>query len=163
MFGTKYIYCAVRFDSERTYWYRTNERGLCEGMKVIVPISDNGLWKIGTITETKAVTARNLPYPLDKTKGIVETAGMFAESRVEKHNRQIQQSKYPPVDISVAYIGTKQGRIKYITCARERELLRKRAESSDKKPVIIENYPAAREKDIPPEALKLLEMRLKNM
>ena len=35
MFGNKHTYCSVRFDDEKTYWYRTNAYGFRAGMNVI--------------------------------------------------------------------------------------------------------------------------------
>ena len=163
MFESKHMYCSVRFDDERAYWYRTNSYGFRAGMKVIVPVSDNGLWRIGTIVETRIVTAENAPYPLLRTKGIVETAGLFAESKVEAHNRQIVRSKYPPIDISVASVKTRRGPVTYCTCTRERELHRKLIRINKEPYVVIENYPAAKESEIPREALKELNARLQRI
>lgn len=90
-----------------------------------VPVSNRGLWKIGTIVETRVVTAETAPYPLIRTKGIVEKAGFFADTKVKMHNRQIERSKYPPIDISIASVKTRHSSVTYCTCARERELHRK--------------------------------------
>lgn len=163
MFGNKHTYCSVRFDDEKTYWYRTNSYGFRAGMKVIVPVSNNGLWKIGTIVETRVVTAENAPYPLIRTKGIVEKAGFFADSKVKTHNRQIERSKYPPIDISISSVKTRHGSVTYCTCARERDLHRKLIEINKEPYVLIENYPVAKESDIPREAVKELNARLKRI
>ena len=40
MFGNKHTYCKVKFDDEKTYWYRTNDYGFRAGMKVIVPVTN---------------------------------------------------------------------------------------------------------------------------
>ena len=68
MFENKHTCCSVRIVDEKAYRYRTNFYGFRAGMKVIVPVSNNGLWKIGTIVETRVVTAENAPYPLLRTK-----------------------------------------------------------------------------------------------
>ena len=36
----KYIYCSVKFDTEKSYYYRTDERGYHIGSKVIVLIEN---------------------------------------------------------------------------------------------------------------------------
>ena len=69
-------------------------------MKVIVPVSSNGKWKIGTITEVQKFDIDNVPYPLIRTKGIVGKAGFFAQSKIDSHNKKIERSKYMPIDIS---------------------------------------------------------------
>lgn len=163
MFGNKHTYCSVKFDDEKTYWYRTNSYGFRAGMKVIVPVSNNGLWKIGTIVETRVVTAQDAPYPLTRTKGIVEKAGFFADAKVKTHNRQIERSKYPPIDISIASVKTRHGSVTYCTCARERDLHRKLIAINKEPYVLIENYPVAKESDIPREALKELNARIKRI
>lgn len=147
-------------DGADCYWYRTNAAGFRVGMKVIVPISGIGLWKIGTITETRTVTEDDAPYPVLKTKGIVAKAGLFSESKVKSHNDKIKKSKYNPIDISVAEIKTRRGTVKYCTCARERELERKLIDMYKEPFILIENYPVSKESDIPREALKRLNDRL---
>ena len=72
MFGDKYIYCKVKFDNERTYWYRTNVYGYRAGMKVVVPVTSNGFWKIATITEKLVYKTEEAPFPLTQTKGVME-------------------------------------------------------------------------------------------
>ena len=163
MFGDKHTYCKVKFDDEKTYWYRTNDYGFRAGMKVIVPVTNNGLWKIGTIVEAAVYKTEGVPYPLIRTKGIVGKAGFFAESKVRSHNALIERSKYPPIDISLADVQTRNGKVVYCTCARERELFRK-LEAINKEPyVLIENYPVSKESDIPVEARKEMERRIKRL
>lgn len=161
MFGNKHTYCKVKFDDEKTYWYRTNNYGFRAGMQVIVPVSSNGKWKIGTIVEAAVYKAEAVPFPLIRTKGIVEKAGFFAEAKVKQHNAQIERSKYPPIDISIASVKTARGNVTYCTCARERDLFRK-LEAINKEPyILIENFPVSKETDIPREARKELERRLR--
>lgn len=163
MFRKTFIYCRVQFDDEKTYWYRTNEHGYKSGMKVIVPVSNNGLWKIGTITEVQKFDIDNVPYPLIRTKGIVEKAGFFAQSKVDSHNKEIERSKYPPIDISIADVKTSQGRIVYCTCKRERDLHRELLRINKEPFITIENYPLSAETDIPLEARRELERRIKGL
>lgn len=164
-FKRKYTYCLVRFDDERTYWYRSNNK--CYyfdiGMKVIVPVTNNGIWKIGTIVEVEEFFAENVPYPLVKTKGIVGKVGFFAKARIEIHNNQISNSQYPPLDISISTVETKNGIVEYCTCSSERDYFRKQNENCQQRLVIIENYPVANESDVPKEALDRLNRRLKKM
>ena len=154
MFGNKHTYCKVKFDDEKTYWYRTNDYGFMAGMKVIVPVTGNGLWKIGTIVEAAVYKTEDVPYPLIRTKGIVGKAGFFAESKVRSHNALINKSKYPPIDISLADVQTKNGKVVYCTCARERELIRQGETMLQNPRLLIENYPVSKESAIPKEALK---------
>ena len=152
-----YHYYLVKFDDEKTYWYRSQSSAYRVGAKVIVPISNNGKWKIGTIAGKQRFTAKTVPYPLESTKGIVQEAGLFADGKVKTHNNLIETSKYPPVDISVSAIKTRHGVLNYTTCARERELAKEAIKRRNKSLVVIENYPVADFKDIPYEAQKRLK------
>ncbi len=90
-------------------------------------------------------------------------AGFFAESKIRTHNALIKKSKYPPIDISIADVQTKNGKVVHCTCARERELFRK-LEAINKEPyVLIENYPVSKESDIPREARKEMELLLQRL
>lgn len=157
----KHIYCSVRFDDEKKYWYRTNERGYKTGMKVIVPVSNNGLWKIGTVVDVQKFKTEDVPYPLTRTKGIVRKAGLFAQSKVDQHNTEIQKYKYLPIDISIADTDTLKGKVTYCTCARERELFRTAMKKYKEKYILIENYPVSAESEIPLSAQRALKKRLK--
>lgn len=163
MFSKKYIYCSIRFDDEKTYWYRTNEHGYHAGDKVIVPVSNNGLWKIGTIVEVIKFRAEEVPYPIIRTKGIVQKAGFFAQTKVDNHNKEIERSKYPPIDVSIADVKTPRGRIVYCTCKRERDLHRELLRINKESYITIENYPLSAETDIPRQARKELERRIKGL
>ena len=153
MFGNKHTYCKVKFGDEKTYWYRTNDYGFRAGMKVIVPVTNNGLWKIGTIVEAAVYKTEEVPYPLIRTKGIVGKAGFFAKSKVRSHNAIIDQSPYPPLDISLAEVQTQNGTVIYCTCARERELIRQAETTRPNPRLLIENYPVSKKSAIPKEAL----------
>ena len=156
LFGKKYHYYLVKFDTDKSYWYRSNDSGYRTGMKVIVPISNNGLWEIGVIVEAKSFKANDVPYPLDKTKGVVEKAGLRAQHKVDVHNAEIDNSKYPPLDISVAGVRTRKGIVDYITCEEERNQMRKKYADRKPKIVMIETYPMAKPDEIPKEAQKRL-------
>lgn len=70
-FEKRYNYYLVKFEGEKTYWYRSPYGYFRTGQKVIVPVTDNGIWKIGTVTERKQFALRDVPYPINKTKGMV--------------------------------------------------------------------------------------------
>ena len=161
MFGNKHNYCKVTFDGKKTYWYRTNDRSFHAGMKVIVPVTNNGLWKTGTIVEAAVYKAEEVPYPLIRTKGIVGKAGLFANLKIKSHNARIERSKYSPIDISLADVQTRNGKVIYCTCARERELFRKLETINNEPYVLIENYPVSKERSIPVEARERMIQRIK--
>ena len=163
MFRKTFTYCRVQFDDEKTYWYRTNGHGYKAGMKVIVPVSSNGIWKIGTITEAQKFDIDSVPYPLIRTKGIVAKAGFFAQSKINSHNKEIESSEYPPIDVSIADVKTPQGRIVYCTCKRERDLHRELLRINKLPFITIENYPPSPERDIPKEARQELKRRIKGL
>lgn len=147
----RYNYYRVSFEGEATCWYRSPLALFRVGKKVIVPVSDNGTWAIGTVVERRKCRADELPYPFYQTKGIVEKAGWFAKSKVNRHNRRIETSPYPPCDISVGEVMTERGKVRYITCGKERRFARERLSGLNRKPVLIENYPPVRFRDIPPK------------
>ncbi len=130
-------------------------------MNVIVPVTNNGMWKIGLIVDVKVFSAEAVPYPLIQTKGIVGKAGWLAKSKVEQHNKEIERSKFPPIDISIADVDTASGKVTYCTCIRERDLFRKAIAGYKEKYILIENYPPSAETDIPRAAQKQLQKRLK--
>lgn len=157
LFEKKYSYYMIKFDDEKTYWYRSNSAFHRIGAKVIVPISNNGKWKIGTIVGKQQFKVKEVPYPIVETKGIVQEAGLFSEGKIKAHNNQIETSKFPPYDISVATIDTKHGQVRYITCQRERDLTKEMLMKRNIKLIVIENYPVADYSDIPYEAQKRLK------
>ena len=116
-----------------------------------------------TIVEKAVYKTEEVPYPLIRTKGIVRKAGFFAKSKVKSHNAQIERSPYPPIDISIADVQTRNGKVTYCTCARERELFRTLEAINNHPYVLIENYPVSKESDIPYEARKELQRRMKNL
>lgn len=156
MFEKKYHYYLVRFDNGNACWYRSDSSSYRVGMKVIVPVSNNGIWNIGLIAEAKNFGAGDVPYPLDKTKSIVEKVGLRAQHKVSVHNAEIEKSKYPPMDISVAGVRTHKGIVEYITCEEERRLMREKYANRKPKIVIIENYPPVKFDEIPKQAQKRL-------
>lgn len=146
MFGSSYIYCKVSFDTPVTYYYRTDIQDIKAGDRVIVPISNNGKWKIGLVVTVEKYSSRTVPYPLDQTKGIVSKAGFGSESKVNRHNTKIDRSKYPPLDISQRSLKTKKGYVFVITTSAERESIRRKQKYG--KLVLIENYPPATREEV---------------
>ena len=104
-----------------------------------------------------------VPYPINQTKGIVQYAGLFGNGKVSHHNKLIENSKYPPFDISVVSVQTNQGLIRYITCVQERNLIKSTTLKGRKDLVIIENYPAASFDEIPREAQAILRKKQRIM
>ena len=154
MFEKKYHYYLVRFNNGNASWYRSESSQYRAGMNVIVPVSNNGIWGIGLIAEAKSFAAGSVPCPLIKTKGIVDKAGPLSQHKVNAHNSEIQKSKKPPLDISVAGVKTRKGIVTYITCEQERKMMRQSASKRRDKTVIIENYPPVKFDEIPKEAQK---------
>lgn len=123
VFFDKYTYCAVTFDGQNEYWYRSNSVGYHIGDAVIVPITDSCKWGKGTITKVQKFSADNVPYPLEKTKGVVSKLGIFGENKIKKHNRDLQNSEYV-LDISVLKLKTPTDCFEIITTEKERRHFR---------------------------------------
>lgn len=155
---TVYFYYLIKFGDGKTYWYRFGSGAFKVGTSVIVPVTNNGLWQIGTVENVGKYTVENLPKPIVSTMGIVGKAGIFAKRKIKLHNAVIQKSPNAPIDISKSSVETANGVIEYITCKRERQFLMEENENGEQR-VIIENYPVASERDVPKEAL----IRLKNL
>ena len=146
MLDPLFVYCKVSFGTKSTYYYRTNHQGIKVGDRVIVPVSDNGKWNIGTVVAVEKYSLQTVPYPLNKTKGIVSKAGFLSKRKVNRHNAKIEMSKYPPLDISQKSLKTKEGYISVITTSAERERIRKKEKHG--KLVLIENYPPATREEV---------------
>ena len=146
MFGSTYIYCKVSFGTDAKYYYRTDRRGIKVGDQVVVPVSNNGKWKIGTVETVEKYSLRSVPYPLDRTKGIVDKVGFGSKRKVKRHNAEIDNSKYPPMDISLRNLKTKKGYVSVITTAEERERIKRNQKYG--KLVLIENYPPATREEV---------------
>ena len=141
MFAHKYIYCAVTFDGQKNYWYRTNDRGYRVGDKVIVPVSNKCKWDQGVITKVEKYSADKVPFPLDKTKGIVSKCGFWGEAKIKNHNDALAKCKAGALDISVFAVKTKKGYVEVITTAEEREHFKKNKTYS--RFFLIEAFPPA--------------------
>lgn len=90
MFGLfKYTYGVVTFDGGKGYHYRISSDKIHIGDSVIVPVGKYDAWKIGTIVSIDTYGRFNVPYPLGKTKFILDLAGSNADKKVEKHNKKI--------------------------------------------------------------------------
>lgn len=123
VFFDKYTYCAVTFDGQNEYWYRSNSGGYHIGDAVIVPITVSCKWGNGTITKVHKFSADNVPYLLEKTKGVVSKLGIFGENKIKKHNRDLQNAKYV-LDISVLKLKTPTDSFEIITTEKERRHFR---------------------------------------
>lgn len=70
--AAEYIYCSVEFTpGAKRYHYRTEDRSLKLGDRIIVPVGENGSESVAVIKGIEYFTADRLPYPLDKTKAII--------------------------------------------------------------------------------------------
>ena len=87
-----YVYCAIAFDGGRTYYYRTFDKGIRPGDKVIVPVGKINARKVGTVVATEFCNRRNAPYPVRKTKQVISLAGKNAEKAVERYNKRLLKS-----------------------------------------------------------------------
>ena len=151
VFEKKYRYYLVQFDNGRTAWYRSDEGGYKAGMKVIVPITDNGMWDIALIAEAKRFAQKQLPCPLTQTAGIVCKAGITAKHKVKAHNDRLAKCKQKTIDISTMSVRTRKGTVSYVTCKEERELFRRKL---GRKVRLIESCPPVKFSQIPKQAQK---------
>ena len=72
-YGKVYTYCSVTFaDSEKVFYYRTRNPELKVGDLVYVPVGYHYEKKVGQIVEMKAYLGSKAPYPLEKTKYIID-------------------------------------------------------------------------------------------
>ncbi len=152
LFAHKYIYCSVTFDGQKSYWYRTNDRGYRVGNKVIVPVHNKCKWKQGVITRIEKYTADKVPLPLDETKGIVSKYGLFGEAKIKKYNEALGKCRAGALDISVFAVKTKEGYVDVITTAKERKAYRK--DRALRRFFLIETFPPAVREQVanrPPE------------
>lgn len=140
MFGLSFIYCSVSFGTGRTYYYRTSSKKIKSGDRVIVPVTA-GKWKIGMVVSVNKYSRDKVPYPLNKTKGIIAKAGRGSEKKVKRNNKYIDNSKYPPLNISRKSIYTANGYVSVIMTSAERKAIKKQYRNF--KTPIIENYPPA--------------------
>lgn len=69
----EFIYCSVAFDDSRhTYYYMTTDDTLMVGDQVIVPTGEDNEEKVARIEHIGYYYAEDVPYPLEKTKSIIE-------------------------------------------------------------------------------------------
>ena len=116
----KYLYAAVVFlHGHRFYTYRTNDRTLKTNDVVMVPVSGQDP-QPAIVAWVREFDARNVPYPLEKTKMIIgradrNTARLFAGIDLRT-----------PFDISVRDVTQKDGSVvRMVTTASERQALRR--------------------------------------
>ena len=68
-----HTYCSISFDnSEKTFYYRTRNPELKVGDMVYVPVGNKYEKKAGRIVSMEDVLGKDAPYPLIKTKYIIE-------------------------------------------------------------------------------------------
>lgn len=108
MFGfKKYIYCQVTFDGTKTYYYRTNDTRINVGTQVIVPVGKYNAWKIGTVMSVGLFMRKAVPYPINKTKEILNIAGANAVRKVERYNQKLLKKLKKEQEKSVKEIAKK--------------------------------------------------------
>jgi hypothetical protein len=70
--GEHFIYCSVSFeDSDRTYYYLTDNCKIRRGAFVAVPFGRNNEIKYGRVVCVDIHTRETAPFPVEKTKYIV--------------------------------------------------------------------------------------------
>ena len=74
--NTEYIYCGVAFPySERFYLYRTDDKTIRPGDRVIVPIGEDNEEKSAQVVSVDVYRYNDVPYPVHKTKVIIRKDG----------------------------------------------------------------------------------------
>ena len=69
----KYHYCLVRLvDNGDKYWYLDKSNSHMKKERVVVPFGKNNKEKIGEIVDVKIYDESDLPYPINKTKTIID-------------------------------------------------------------------------------------------
>lgn len=69
----EYIYCSVEFTyNGRTYYYRTEDNSLRPGMYCLVGVGSDNKEKCVEIRKVEYFTESNLPFPLERTKEIIQ-------------------------------------------------------------------------------------------
>ncbi len=73
---TGYIYCGVMFPyQDRVYHYRTEDKTIRPGDRVIVPIGEDNEEKMARVVSIDLYHSSNVPYPVHKTKMIIKKEG----------------------------------------------------------------------------------------
>ncbi len=68
----RFIYCSVSFSEDgATYYYRTDDRDIKEGDRVIVPVGGDNSERSGIVEKIEHFPPDEVPFPLDKTKHII--------------------------------------------------------------------------------------------
>ena len=73
---TVYRYCTVQFSPyEKSYSYRTDDKTISPGDKVVVPAGEDNEEKIVEVVSVGDYLDSAVPYPIEKTKKILRKAG----------------------------------------------------------------------------------------
>lgn len=73
---TAYRYCTVQFSPyEKSYSYRTEDKTIFPGDKVVVPAGEDNQEKIVEVVAVGDYLRSAVPYPIEKTKKILRKAG----------------------------------------------------------------------------------------
>lgn len=71
--NTEYIYCGVMFPyQDRIYQYRTEDKTIRPGDMVIVPVGEDNEEKTARVVSVDIYRYTDVPYPIHKTKMIIE-------------------------------------------------------------------------------------------
>lgn len=72
----EFIYCGVMFDyQDRIYQYRTDDKTIRPGDKVIVPVGEDNEEKTARVISVDVYRSNSVPYPVHKTKKIIRKEG----------------------------------------------------------------------------------------
>lgn len=74
--NNEFIYCGVMFDyQDRIYQYRTDDKTIRPGDKVVVPIGEDNEEKTARVISVDVYRSNDVPYPVHKTKKIIKKDG----------------------------------------------------------------------------------------
>lgn len=72
----EFIYCGVMFDyQDRIYQYRTDDKTIRPGDKVVVPVGEDNEEKTARVISVDVYHSNSVPYPVHKTKKIIRKEG----------------------------------------------------------------------------------------
>ncbi len=72
----EFIYCGVMFDyQDRIYQYRTDDKTIRPGDKVVVPVGEDNEEKTARVISVDVYRSNSVPYPVHKTKKIIRKEG----------------------------------------------------------------------------------------
>lgn len=74
--NTEFIYCGVAFPyQDKVYLYRTENKSIRPGDKVIVPVGEENEEKLAQVVSVDIYHFNDVPYPVHKTKMIIRREG----------------------------------------------------------------------------------------